>query len=128
MLKGNSKLKKNGLGISTILVVALILTACGGGGNNKVADGAKNMQDVLVSVKAAVDAGDAAKAKSEGPKLEEAWAKFEDNVKEKSKENYDKAETQLHIIQAGVGMEPLDKEILNKAIDELDKVLGDIGK
>jgi hypothetical protein len=112
--------------IAATLALTLLLSACSGG--NKIADGAKNMKDVLAEVKSSVDAGDAAKVKSDAAKLEEAWASFEDDVKAKSKDLYDKAETPLHIIEAGAGVEPLDKETLNKSIDELDQVLSEIEK
>jgi iron uptake system EfeUOB component EfeO/EfeM len=115
-----------GLSVVTVFVFAIVLAACGG--NNKVAEGAKNMKNVLSDVKSAVDAGDAVKAKSEGAKLEESWAKFEDNVKGKSKEVYDKVETPLHVIEAGVGVDPLDKETLDKAITDLEQVLGEAEK
>jgi hypothetical protein len=112
--------------ITATLAQMLLLSACGGG--NKIADGAKNMKEVLAEVKSSVDAGDAAKAKSGAVKLEEAWASFEDVVKDKSKDLYDKAETPLHIIEAGASVEPLDKETLNKSIEELDQVLSEIEK
>jgi hypothetical protein len=120
-------MKRSVLGILVLLVIAFVLTACGGG-NNKVADGAKGMQNVLIDVKAAVDAGDAAKAKLEADRLEEIWKKFEDDVKVKSKQDYDKVETPLHIIQAGVGIEPLDKGTLKTAFADLDKVLSEVEK
>ncbi|GGG14301.1 hypothetical protein [Paenibacillus abyssi] len=109
-----------------VMMLMLLLSACGGG--NNIGDGANNMKDVLADVKASVDAGDPAKAKEETSKLEEAWESFEDDVKEQSKELYDKAETPLHAIEAGVGIEPLDQEALNKSIKELDQVLGEIAK
>jgi hypothetical protein len=112
--------------ITATFVLTLLLSACGGG--NKIADGAKNMKEVLAVVKLSVDAGDAQKAKSDAAKLEEAWASFEDEVKTKSKDLYDKAETPLHIIEAGASINPLDKDTLNKSIQELDQVLSDIEK
>jgi hypothetical protein len=112
--------------ITAALALTLILSACGGG--NEIADGAKNMKDVLAEVKSSVDAGDAEKAKSGAVKLEEAWASFEDDVKDKSKDLYDKAETPLHVVEAGASIDPLDKETLNKSIEELDQVLNEIAK
>ncbi|MCD9026532.1 hypothetical protein [Cohnella silvisoli] len=122
-------MKHNGkwFGITAIIILTLLLSACGGGGN-KIADGAKDMKKVLAEVKASVDAGDVEKAKSGAVKLEEAWASFEDEVKDKSKDLYDKAETPLHVIEAGAAVDPLDKETLNKSITELDNVLSEIEK
>jgi hypothetical protein len=112
--------------ITAALVLTLLLSACGGG--NKIADGAKNMKKVLAEVKTSVDAGDAEKAKSDAAKLEKAWASFEDEVKVKSKDLYDKLETPLHVIEAGASVDPLDKDVLNKSIVELDQVLSEIEK
>lgn len=112
--------------ITASLALTLLLSACGGG--NKLADGAKNMKAVLAEVKSSVDAGDAEKAKSAAVKLEEAWASFENEVKNKSKDLYDKTETPLHIIEAGANVNPLDKVTLNKSIEELDQVLSEIEK
>jgi iron uptake system EfeUOB component EfeO/EfeM len=114
------------LAITAALVLTLLLSACGGG--NKIADGVKNMKEVLAEVKSSVDAGDAVKAKSDAAKLEEAWASFEDDVKDKSKDLYDKLETPLHVIEAGASVDPLDKDTLNKSIVELDQVLSEIEK
>jgi hypothetical protein len=119
------KSNKKWIVITASLVLTLLLSACGG---NKMAEGAKNMKAVLADVKSSVDAGDAVKAKSSAVKLEEAWASFEDEVKNKSKDLYDKTETPLHIIEAGVSVNPLDKVTLNKSIQELNQVLSDIEK
>lgn len=50
------------------------------------------MRTVLADVKAAVDANDAAKTKTQADSLEEAWAKFEDAVKAKDKTAYSNIE------------------------------------
>lgn len=111
-----------------MLTAAIVLSACGNKEDNKISDGVSNMKTVLTDVQKAVDAGDAAKAKTEAANLEEAWAKFEDNVKDKSKELYEKAETPLHVIEAGAGVDPLDKEVLTKSVNELNQVLDEINK
>jgi hypothetical protein len=37
-------------------------------------------------------------------------------------------ETPLHVIEAGASVDPLDKDVLNKSIVELDQVLSEIEK
>ncbi|EFM08941.1 conserved hypothetical protein [Paenibacillus curdlanolyticus YK9] len=122
-----SKLRMK-FGVVMMLTAAIVLSACGNKEDNKISDGVSNMKTVLTDVQKAVDAGDAAKAKTEAANLEEAWAKFEDNVKDKSKELYEKAETPLHVIEAGAGVDPLDKEVLTKSVNELNQVLDEINK
>ncbi|RKP58248.1 hypothetical protein D7Z26_01765 [Cohnella endophytica] len=122
-----SRLKMK-LGIVMILSAAIVLSACGNKGGNKISDGVSSMKAVLTEVQSAVDSGDAAKAKAEAANLENAWAKFEDDVKEKSKDLYEKAETPLHVIEAGSEIEPLDKDTLTKSVTELNQVLDDINK
>jgi hypothetical protein len=119
---------KNKFGIAMILSIAIVLSACGNKAGNKITDGVTKMKAVLTEVQAAVNSGDAAKAKTEAANLEDAWAKFEDDVKVMSKDLYDKAETPLHVIEAGSGIDPLDKDVLTKSVTELNQVLDEINK
>ncbi|MFC5406182.1 hypothetical protein [Cohnella soli] len=116
------------LGMTMVLATALMISACGKKDDNKISDGVSEMKDVLTNVQAAVDAGDVAKAKTEATNLESAWEKFEDDVKDKSAELYEKAETPLHAIEAGAEIDPLDKDVLTKSVNELNQVLDEINK
>ncbi|WCN36563.1 hypothetical protein [Aneurinibacillus uraniidurans] len=91
-------------------------------------EGAKAMKQTLADMKTQVQADHAAKVKEGAEKLEESWSKFEDGVKEKHPDLYEKVEKPLGIIQGGAKAQKLDKTVLNKSIDELDGVLTDVEK
>ena len=93
-----------------------------------IADGAKEMKAEVADLKVQLEANDAKKAKANGENLEEIWESFEDEVKEKDADLYEKVETPLHLIEAGVEVDPLDIDTLNKAADDLDSVLSDVEK
>ena len=93
--------QRKGLILIAALALGVLLGGCGKQ-DNGISDGVKNMKDVLVDIKAAVDSGDSLKAQTGADQLEEAWSKFEDNVKDKSADLYEKTETPLHAIEAGV--------------------------
>lgn len=93
-----------------------------------IADGAKEMKAEVADLKVQLEANDAEKAKANGENLEEIWESFEDGVKEKDMELYEQVETPLHLIEAGVEVDPLDIDTLNKAADDLDSVLSDVEK
>ncbi|MGE7902206.1 hypothetical protein ACQKOI_27835, partial [Bacillus paramycoides] len=77
---------------------------------------------------AQLQAKDAAKVKDDAEQLEKTWQTFEDTVKEKNADLYEKLETPLHTIEAGAKIEPLDVQTLNKAAEDLDTVLTEVGK
>jgi hypothetical protein len=79
-------------------------------------------------MKIQLNAKDAAKVKESGENLEKSWQTFEDEVKDKSADLYEKVETPLHTIEAGAKSKTLDEQTLNKAADELDTVLSDVEK
>ncbi|MFD0048390.1 hypothetical protein ACFVHQ_03460 [Actinomycetes bacterium NPDC127524] len=93
-----------------------------------VSQGAKEMKATLANLKGQVSAKDSVKVKKSGTELEETWGKFEDGVKEKRPELYEKVETPLSIIEAGAKEETLDQKTLTSAADELQKVLNDVQK
>ena len=84
------------------------------------------MKQVLADMKTQLTAKDAAKVKDSGTELEEKWEVFEDSVKDKSPDLYEKVETPLHIIEAGAKVEPLDTKTLDKAAIDLDSVLTEV--
>lgn len=128
--------------VPIILATSLTLAACGTKEETKkeapkteetsnskavsIADGAQDMKQVLADMKTQLTAKDAAKVKDSGEELEEKWQVFEDSVKEKSPDLYEKVETPLHTIEAGAKVEPLDAKTLDKAAIELDGVLTEV--
>ena len=129
--------------VPVILATSLTLAACGAkeetkkeapktteeSSNSKavsIADGAKDMKQVLADMKTQLTAKDATKVKDSGEKLEEKWEAFEDSVKDKSPDLYEKVETPLHTIEAGAKIEPLDTKTLDKAATDLDSVLTEV--
>ncbi|SDO21609.1 hypothetical protein SAMN05518871_11256 [Psychrobacillus sp. OK028] len=93
-----------------------------------IADGAKEMKAEIADLKVRLEENDPKKAKANGENLEEIWESFEDEVKEKDADLYEQVEIPLHLIEAGVEVDPLDKDTLNKAADDLDSVLSDVEK
>lgn len=93
-----------------------------------IADGAKEMKAEVADLKVQLEANDTKKAEANGENLEEIWESFEDAVKEKDADLYEQVETPLHIIEAGVKIDPLDVDTLNKAADDLDSVLSNVEK
>ncbi|MGE7184824.1 hypothetical protein ACQKKK_12740 [Peribacillus sp. NPDC006672] len=129
--------------VPIILAMSLTLAACGTNEETKkeapktteessnskavsITDGAQDMKQVLADLKTQLTEKDATKVKDSGEKLEEKWQVFEDLVKEKSPDLYEKVETPLHTIEAGAKVEPLDAKTLDKAATELDGMLTEV--
>jgi iron uptake system EfeUOB component EfeO/EfeM len=93
-----------------------------------IADGAKNMRDVLKDMKAKFNSNDVEGAIKVSSQLEENWKVIEDSVKDKNKEVYEGVEGPLDSISAGVKVKPLDTKTLTTAIDNLDKQLVEVEK
>lgn len=124
-----------------IVATSLTLAACGGANNDKktqdtntekktvlISEGAKEMRHTIADLKVQLTSKDTDKVKRSSESLEESWQKFEDGVKDKNVDLYEKVETPLHTIEAGAKAQQLDEQVLNKAADELDKVLSDVEK
>ncbi|WP_088070722.1 hypothetical protein [Gottfriedia luciferensis] len=110
------------------LGLTLTLSACGTKTDNAIKTGSDDMIKTISELKTQVKNNDEAKAKESGEALEKSWEKFEDSVKDKDKDLYEKVETPLHIIEAGVKVSPLNADTLNQAGDELENVLKDVKK
>ncbi|MFB7138138.1 hypothetical protein ACFCYN_00590 [Gottfriedia sp. NPDC056225] len=108
------------------LGLSLTLSACGTNTDNAIKSGSDDMIKTISELKTQVSNNDEAKAKESGGSLEKSWEKFEDSVKDKDKALYEKVETPLHIIEAGVKVSPLDADTLNQAGDELEGVLKEV--
>jgi iron uptake system EfeUOB component EfeO/EfeM len=91
-----------------------------------VEDGSKNMRNVLKDMKSELSNKEEAKAIKTSDLLEENWSKFEDAVKAKKPDLYEKLEAPLGIIQGAVKITPLDIKVLTTSIDDLDKILIEI--
>lgn len=93
-----------------------------------VSTGTQNMRDALKKMKNKIAQNDEERTIKTSAYLEINWKKFEDNVKAKSPELYEKIEEPLHAINAAVKVKPLDTKTLNNAIDNLDKQLEQLQK
>ncbi|MFD0770457.1 hypothetical protein ACFQZ1_17055 [Bacillus sp. CGMCC 1.60114] len=138
-------MKSRKLILPVIVATSLALGACGTQGEKKaestktteqasekktisIADGAASMKQTVSDLKAQLQANNAAKVKDDAEQLEKTWQTFEDTVKEKNADLYGKLETPLDTIGAGAKVQPLDVQTLNKAAEDLDAVLTEVGK
>jgi len=112
--------------LSMALALSLTLSACGTKEDKSIKSGSDDMIQTLTDLKSQVADNDETKAKESGEALEESWEKFEDSVKDKDADLYEKVETPLHIIEAGVKVSPLDADTLNQAADDLNDVLNEV--
>jgi len=134
------------LTVATALVVVVAFTGCASKGaentNSKkseqvevkensgklsIAEGSKKMKHALEEMKEYLEEKKDEKVIAEADEMHEVWELFEDAVKEKSAELYEKAESPIGVIKAGIKVKPLDEKTLNLAIVELNKVLDEIG-
>ncbi len=88
--------------------------------------GVTKMLSITAELKTAIDAGDEAKVKVTGPQLEDAWKPFEDDVKRKYADLYQKIEESLDPTIAGSKISPMDKQILGKLNEDLIQVLNEL--
>jgi iron uptake system EfeUOB component EfeO/EfeM len=91
-----------------------------------IKSGVTKMLGISADLKKAIDAGDEAKVKTTGPQLEDVWASFEDNVKDKYPDIYKKVEDSLDPTIAGSKASPLNKEALGKLNDQLTQALNEL--
>jgi iron uptake system EfeUOB component EfeO/EfeM len=118
--------KANLFALIALLTLALFTAACGS--KASVADGVRTMKQTLGELQKNVDAGDAAKVKQNADALEEEWEKFEDSVKDKSKDVYEKVEDPLGKIKSGAKASTLDKNVLTQEAKKLADALADAEK
>jgi iron uptake system EfeUOB component EfeO/EfeM len=91
-----------------------------------IKSGVTKMLGITADLKKAIDAGDETKVKTTGPQLEDVWASFEDNVKDKYPDIYKKVEDSLDPTVAGSKASPLNKEALGKLNDQLTQALNEL--
>ncbi len=91
-----------------------------------IKSGVSKMLETTAELKTLIESGDQAKLKEAGPKLEDSWKVFEDKVKEKYPDLYEKVEDALDPTIAGTQANPIDKEALAKLNDQLTQALTDL--
>lgn len=111
--------------VALIFVGVLVLAGCGSN-NSKVHDGVNKMLDTSNQLSQAIKSGDQAKVKEVGPKLEDQWATFEDDVKKDNKDLYLKIEKYLDPTIAGSEATTLDKDALGTLNNQLTDALKEL--
>jgi len=86
-------------------------------------DASQNMRNALKDIKTQISNKEEDKIIETSDKLEENWSLFEDEIKDKDKDLYEKVESPLGIIQAAVKIKPIDSKVLINSIDQLDMAL-----
>ncbi|MDR6121643.1 iron uptake system EfeUOB component EfeO/EfeM [Bacillus sp. SLBN-46] len=104
---------------------ALFLAGCSST-ESKVSDGVNEMIETTGQLSKAIDKGDQAKVKEVGPKLEDQWSSFEDDVKKDNKDLYEKIEKYLDPTIAGSEADTLDKDALSTLNDQLTDALKEL--
>ncbi|TWE01948.1 hypothetical protein FB550_105320 [Neobacillus bataviensis] len=104
---------------------AIVLAGCSST-DSKVSEGVNEMLDTTGQLSKAIDSGDQAKVKEVGPKLEDQWSSFEDDVKKDNKDLYEKIEKYLDPTIAGSEAATLDKEALGNLNDQLTGALKEL--
>ncbi|WML43226.1 hypothetical protein [Neobacillus sp. PS3-40] len=112
--------------ILTLVIVSVFALAGCGSKDNKVADGVNKMLNTTDQLSKAIDSGDQAKVKEVGPKLEDQWSTFEDDVKKDNKASYEKIEKYLDPTIAGSEASTLDKTALSTLNNQLTKALKEL--
>ncbi|WML52451.1 hypothetical protein RCG17_24260 [Neobacillus sp. PS3-12] len=105
----------------------LLLAGCSST-NSKVSDGVNKMLDTTEQLSKAIDSGDQAKVKEIGPKLEDQWSSFEDDVKKDNKDSYAKVEKYLDPTIAGSEATTLNKSALKTLNNQLSDALKELAK
>lgn len=111
--------------LAIVLGSVLVLAGCGSN-NSKVSEGVNKMLDTTGQLSKAIDSGDQAKVKQVGPKLEDQWKTFEDDVKKDNKDLYAKVEQYLDPTIAGSQATPLDKNALSTLNGQLTDALKEL--
>ncbi|NGQ95133.1 hypothetical protein G3578_08130 [Brevibacillus sp. SYP-B805] len=91
-----------------------------------IKSGVAKMLEETAELKKQLEAGDQAKVKEAGQEVHEAWESFEDNVKAKYPDLYNKVEEALDPLVAGTEAQQLDKEAVGKLNDQLTAALNEL--
>ena len=90
--------------------------------------GLENMRNALKDMNTQLNNKEEDKAIKTSEKLEGNWKPIEDGIKDSYKDLYEKIESPLGAINAGVKVNPLDTKALTTSIGELDKMLEQLQK
>jgi soluble cytochrome b562 len=90
--------------------------------------GLENMRNALKEMNTQLNGKEEDKAIKTSEKLEENWKPIEDGIKDSYKELYEKVESPLGAINAGVKVNPLDAKSLTVSIEQLDNMLDQLQK
>ncbi|WP_088835351.1 hypothetical protein [Paenibacillus tyrfis] len=93
---------------------------------DQIKAGATQMLGIAGDLKKEIEAGNEAKVKELGPKLEDVWSAFEDGVRPRSAELYEKLEKNLNPEVAGSQKSPLDKQALSQLNEGLTQTLNEL--
>lgn len=94
--------------------------------SNDIKAGVTKMLSIATDLKKQIDTGDEAKIKVTGPQLEDTWHSFEDSVKPKYPDLYEKVEKYLDPTVAGSKATPIDKKTLANLDAQLIQVLNEL--
>jgi soluble cytochrome b562 len=90
--------------------------------------GLENMRNALKEMNSELNNKEEDNAIKTSGKLEENWKLIEDGIKDSYKDLYEKVESPLGAINAGVKVNPLDTKALTTSIGDLDKMLEQLQK
>lgn len=91
-----------------------------------IKDGTAKLLSTAKQLRKAATAGDEAKVKELGPKIEEVWSSFEDGVKPKYPDMYEQVEKSLNPAVSATKASPIDKDAVLKIDNQLIQVLFDL--
>ncbi|MCZ8514513.1 hypothetical protein O9H85_19220 [Paenibacillus filicis] len=91
-----------------------------------VKDGTAKLLSTAKQLRKAATAGDEAKVKEVGPKLEETWSTFEDGVKAKYPDLYEQVEKSLNPAVSASKAAKIDKDAILKIDNQLIQTLFDL--
>lgn len=109
------------------LGVSLLLAGCNSD-NSKVSNGVNKMLDTTEQLSKAIENGEQVRIKKFGPKLENQWSSFEDDVKKENKDLYEKVEKYLDPTIAGSEAATIDKKALGNLNNHLTDTLKELKK
>lgn len=132
-------MKKRRLTLFALFItLSLSLVACGTSNSSSGQDGKSQTKTTSVKdglnqllasskkLKSAISQNDEEKVATIGPKLEDEWSAFEDQIKPNYPDNYGEVEKYLDPAIAGSKSKPLDKKTLLPLVDNLIQAVQDL--
>jgi iron uptake system EfeUOB component EfeO/EfeM len=93
-----------------------------------IKQGSKTLLDTAKQLKKASEAGNKSAVQKLGPKLEDNWSVYEDQVKSSYPDLYEKVEKYLNPAVAGSKASTLDKAMLESLVDQLIATVQELEK